>query len=187
MLLHSLIKQNLVFLHLFFMPMIFTVAVQAQDTIPYKVITDGKLKWSDYTGEVDKYSTYWATTYWNVHYKYKIVQFHHDTVTIDLQVWPALQENSWALPDKETTELLQHEQGHYDFALLLTLEFKKEADSTTLLMNNYNRKLDSIFNATLNNIQQMEIQYDNETNHMWNRPAQKRWNDKIADMLKAAE
>jgi len=33
----------------------------------------------------------------------------------------------------------------------------------------------------------MEIQYDKETNHMWNRPAQKRWNDKIADMLKAAE
>lgn len=169
------------------MLLLFSITSKAQDTIPEKLIPDGKLKWSDYTGDIDKHSTYWATTYWNVHYKYRIVQFHQDTVEVDLQVWPALQGNSWVFPNKESAELLQHEQGHYDFARLLTLNFKKEADSTVLLMNNYSRKLDSIFNAALNNIRQMEIQYDNETNHMWNRIEQKRWNKKIGDMLKAAE
>ena len=187
MLLNTLIRQNLASLHLAFILLICGITIKAQDTIPYKIIIDGKLKWSDFTGVIDRNSNFWATTYWNVHYKYKIIQFHMDTVKIDLEVWPALKENSWVLPDKETTELLAHEQGHFDFARLLTLQFKKEAGSTVLLMNNYSRKLDSIFNADLDNIKQMEIQYDNETNHMWNRAAQKRWNKKISDMLQAEE
>ncbi|HEX5152349.1 MAG TPA: hypothetical protein VFW07_12935 [Parafilimonas sp.] len=187
MLLNSLIKQNLAFLHLVCMLLISGIAIKAQDTLHEKLIAGGKLQWSDYTGEVDKHSAYWATTFWYVHYKYKIIQAHGDTVKIDLQVWPALQEKSWVLPDKKSPELLQHEQGHFDLARLLTAEFKKEAGSTALLMNNYSRKLDSIFNAALTNIKQMEIQYDKETNHMWNRDAQERWNKKIADMLEAVE
>jgi len=186
MLLNSLTKQKIAFLYLLFILLISCIAIKAQDTIPDKIIAGGKLEWSDYTGEIDKNSNYWATTHWFVHYKYEIIQFHGDTVKIDLQVWPALQGNSWVLPDKKTTELLQHEQGHFDFARLLSLEFKKEAGSTVLLINNCDRKLDSIFNTTLNNIKQMEIQYDDETNHMWNRTEQKKWNKKIADMLKEA-
>lgn len=186
MLLNSLTKQKIAFLYLLFILLISCIAIKAQDKIPDKIITGGKLEWSDYTGEIDKNSIYWATTHWFVHYKYEIIQFHGDTVKIDLQVWPALQGNSWVLPDKKTTELLQHEQGHFDFARLLSFEFKKEAGSTVLLINNCDRKLDSIFNAALSNIKQMEIQYDDETNHMRNRTEQKKWNKKIADMLKAA-
>jgi len=187
MLLNFFIKQNLVFWHLVFMLLTFSITSIAQDINPERIIPDGKLKWSDYTGKVDQHSTYWSTTYWYVHYKYRVIQLQGDTVKVDLQSWPALQERSWVLPSKRSAELLQHEQGHFDLARLLALEFKQEAGSTVLLRNNYSRKLDSIFNADLYDIKQMEIQYDTETNHMWDRAAQERWNKKIADMIKAAE
>jgi len=184
----SLLKQKITFFLLTFFILICCVLTKAQDTITVsdKRIIGGKLKWSDYTGQVDKSSNYWANTLWNVHYKDTIIQTHGDTVKLDLQVWTALQENSWVLPEKESKELQHHEQGHFDFGRLLALEFEKQADSTVLHINNCRHKLDSIFNSILNNVRQMNVQYDKDTNHMWNRKEQKRWNKKIADMLKAA-
>lgn len=161
--------------------------IKAQDSLQDKLIEDGKLKWSDFAGKRDTISTYWATTNWYVRYKYSINHFQKDTVILDMNVWLFLKANSWVLVDKESDELLQHEQGHFDFARLLALEFKNEASSTVLLFGNYKYKLDSIFNALLTKISQMEIQYDKETNHMWNREEQELWNEKISAMLKEAE
>jgi hypothetical protein len=189
MFINSLLKQKTAFLLLQICLLLAsgTSAVKAQDTIPNKPILNGKLQWNDYSGQVDKNSTYWASTHWYVHYKYKILQYLGDTVIIDLQVWPALKADSWVLPDKKTDELLQHEQGHFDFARLLVLQFKKETDSIVFLKYNYILKLDSIFNSLLNNIVQTEKQYDNETNHMLNKPEQEKWNEKLSLMLKAEE
>ena len=95
-----------------------------------------------------------------------------------------MEKNSWVLPNRKDNELLQHEQGHFDFAILSASEFKKIALSVTLLKSNYVRKIDSVFNATLNKYKQMEIQYDEETNHMLNKKQKMLWNKKFDEMLK---
>jgi hypothetical protein len=181
-------KQKIIFLMLCLcLPVCCISTIKAQDSIPQKIIPEGKLQWSDFMDEADKNSEYWADTYWYVQYKYNILEFRGDTVIINLNVWPSLKTNSWVLPDKETDELLQHEQVHFDFARLVAFKFKNEAGSTILFKYNYPQKLDSIFNSILTNIMQMEKQYDDETNHMLNKPEQQRWNKKIADMLKEEE
>jgi predicted secreted Zn-dependent protease len=95
-----------------------------------------------------------------------------------------LKNDSWVLPDKKSSELLEHEQGHFDFAMLCSREFEKAVRSTTLLKINYPQKIDSIFKATLNKYKQMEIQYDTETNHMFDRSKQAEWNRALETMLK---
>jgi hypothetical protein len=181
----SLPKQNISFILL----IIFLIAgniikVSAQTSDTDKTISDGKLQWDYYTGQVDNNSNYWAMTYWGVYYKYKILPLHGDTVITDLQTWTVLKKNSWILPNRKINELLQHEQGHFDFAILSASEFKKVVFSTILLKNNCAQKIDSVFNATLNKYKQMEIQYDEETNHMLNKKQQMLWNKKFEEMLK---
>ena len=151
-----------------------------------KVIENNKLSWSDFSGPLDETSKYWATTNWRVTYKYKAF-FRKDTATIDLIVTPVLKATSWVLPDKKSDELLVHEQGHFDFGLLVAAEFKKVIKSTVLLRSDYSQKISFIFNHILGNVKQLEIQYDEETNHMKNKKEQLRWNTKISEILKAAQ
>lgn len=149
-----------------------------------KIIVNDKLTWDDFTGQLDETSKYWARTNWRVTYKYKIISTRKDTVAIELNVLPFLKTTSWVLPSKKTDELLVHEQGHFNFALLVAAEFKKTVNSTILLKSDYNQKISFIFNSVLNNVKQMEVQYDEETKHMVNKKEQLRWNIKIDEMLK---
>ena len=151
-----------------------------------EIIENNKLRWSDFAGPIDETSKYWARTNWRVAYKYKAF-FRKDTVTVDLIATPVLKATSWVLPDKKSDELLVHEQGHFDFGLLVAAEFEKAIKSTVLLRSDYSQKISFIFNSIIGNVKQLEIQYDEETNHMKNKKEQLRWNTKISEMLKAAQ
>jgi hypothetical protein len=150
-----------------------------------KVIPGYRLKWEYYTGKADSASGYWAYTYWGVYFHYNILPSNSDTIVINLHTTHVLKNNSWVLVSKESDELLNHEQGHFNLAILCEAEFKKTMDTTTLFRYDYIQKIDATFNAVLKNIRELELQYDNETNHMLNRKEQKIWNDKIESMLKA--
>jgi hypothetical protein len=159
----------------------------AQTESTDKVITDSKLTWNDFAGQVDKDSKYWARTEWRGTYKYRVTSSHQDTVSVELSALPVLKASSWVLPDKKVSELLVHEQGHFNFALLVVAEFKKTVKATPLLKSDCKQKVSFIFNSILNNVKQIEIQYDEETNHMKNKKEQTRWNTKIDEMLKIAQ
>ncbi|GAB2595804.1 hypothetical protein GCM10027190_50020 [Spirosoma areae] len=86
-------------------------------------------------------------------------------------------------PDKKTDELLQHEQGHFNIGQLCALRFNKVIKSTILLKSNYVEKINLIFKSILAEANQMDLQYDEETNHSRNRSEQKKWNQKINSLL----
>jgi hypothetical protein len=162
---------------------ILKVSAQTSDTAG-KTIPDGKLEWKYYIGQIDSNSNYWANTSCGVNYKFRIVPSFTDTVKVVLHSWTVLKNDSWVLPDKKSSELLEHEQGHFDFSILCSLEFEKVVKSTTFLKNNYSQKIDSLFKVTLNKYKLMEIQYDTETNHMFNKNKQAEWNKTLETMLK---
>jgi hypothetical protein len=165
----------------------FITHVAAQASTDDKIISGDTLKWEYFTGKPDSTSNFWATTNWGVYYKYTITSFHADTIKINLKVWHVLKGNSWILPEKESDQLLHHEQGHFNLAILCEDEFKKAIDTTTFLMTGYDQKINLIFNSVLNNIAEMEKQYDKETNHMYNLDEQKQWDEKIKKMIKETE
>jgi predicted secreted Zn-dependent protease len=91
---------------------------------------------------------------------------------------------SWVKPDKRSAELLKHEQGHYNLALLFASEFKRTVDSTTFFIHDHHEKIKALFAAFMEKYKAMQLQYDEETNHMLNRKKQKMWNEKIEELLK---
>jgi hypothetical protein len=171
------------FLFIFATVSLLKVSAQTLDTTG-KTIPDGKLEWKYYTGQIDSNSSYWANTICGINYKFSIVPSFSDTVKVLLHSWTVLKNDSWVLPDKKSSELLEHEQGHFDFSILCSLEFEKVVKSTTFLIINYSQKIDSLFKATLNKYKLLEIQYDTETNHMLDRSKQAEWNKAIETMLK---
>lgn len=164
----------------------FFITVADAQSANDKVIPNDKLKWEYYTGEPDSKSGFWANTLWDVYYQYRVIAIHFDTVKIELNVWHVLKADSWVEKDKESDELLHHEQGHFNTAIILEGQFKKAIDTTTLLISNYAQKIDSTFNAVLKSISVLNAEYDKETDHMWNKEAQQLWDDKIGKMIRNA-
>ncbi len=179
---HSYKQKIFCFLWIIFLHCCCIEATYSQ-TAGDKIIPNDTLKWEYYTEKPDSNSNYWANTLWNVYYTYNIVAVHFDTAKINLQTWHVLKSDSWVLKDKETDELLNHEQGHFNTAMICEAEFKKAIDTTTLLITNYSQKIDSVFNAVLNGIKELNVEYDKETNHMLNKEEQQKWDKKINDMI----
>lgn len=176
-------KQTGKFLLLIFSIVFANVGASAQSDYPNKVIENGKLKWEDFSGPVDPTSKHAAVTYWLVNYKYKILSYRGDTAHVDLQVSTFLKGNSWVLPDQKTDRLLEHEQGHFNVALICALRFKKAIASTVILKSNHAEKINSIFKALISEANQMDLQYDEETRHSLDKVAQMKWNLKLNALL----
>jgi|GEM_PF-3012169 len=151
-----------------------------------RIISGDSLSWAYYSIKSDSDSSYWANTVWAVYYKYKIVSFRFDTVKVELQTTRVLKGESWVLREKQSDELLRHEQVHFNMGILFELEFKYEVASTTLFIDDYGQKVDSVFNAVLKNIMDLNVEYDNETHHMWNKSKQQLWKAKIEEKISKA-
>ncbi|HEY1870408.1 MAG TPA: hypothetical protein VGG71_05080 [Chitinophagaceae bacterium] len=152
-----------------------------------RIVPNGKLEWKYYIGQIDSSSGYWANTHCNVNYRYILTPSTGDTAKIFLYSWAVLQNDSWVKPDKESPELLEHEQGHLNFSMVCSLEFSKAVRSTSFLKTNCRKKIDSIFKTILSKYNRMEIQYDTETNHFFNRVKQAEWNKTLETMLKTLQ
>ncbi len=154
-----------------------------------KLITDRKLAWADFDGKVDAASPFSAMTNWIISYRSHIDSFHADTVFLTFQITPIFNNyTSWVkkekiIKKKASEDLLQHEQGHYDLVIVCAETLRQTLNAATFLKSNYSVKVDSIANATLQLITQIENNYDEETNHMLNTDEQKRWNENIAGLM----
>lgn len=150
-------------------------------------VPTGKIAWSDFVGEVDANSPYWAHTSWRVNYTYRPVSFRHDTVQLSVQVQPLLLTSAcWVRPGQQSDGLLLHEQGHYDMALLLAAIFKKQVGLLVLKRGTYPQQVRELFAGVLEEIKQLEVQYDTETEHRKNAVSQLVWNQKLEALLQAA-
>jgi hypothetical protein len=149
------------------------------------IVPEGRLEWKDFTGEPDLQSGRWASTYTHVYYRYNVRSLRLDTAFIDLRSWPVLERRSWVIRDRESDELLTHEQGHYDLAIYLALKFRKQTDTMTFHLADFRSKIDSTFKSLHEAVTKMELLYDEETNHMLNREAQLRWNKKLDELLQS--
>lgn len=167
---------------IFVLLIVFTIGATGQN-IDGKLITDRKLTWSDFPGVPDAQSKYDAMTYWNVKYSYRYSWAQSDTVSVAFTVQPLLKEQSWVKKNKKSDELLRHEQGHYDLAIICAELLRQNLAKGIYLKDNYAKVIDSIFQLTMQQVREMEEQYDAETNHMLRRDEQERWNQKIATLL----
>lgn len=159
-------------------------AVAAITLAPVCVAADGSglierrtLSWADFRASPDGSSPFDAYTWWDVHYDYTWTAGPADSAVVTVTVTNRLTEESWVkrpLPANQAT-LLVHEQGHYDFSVLVALEFRRVVSGTRFSRSGVGRELAGLFDATLQGFKAIELRYDEETAHGADLETQARW------------
>lgn len=141
-----------------------------------------KVHWADFQGSPDMASQYDAQVYSGIHYSFSY-QHQGSNTALKYEVHsfinPAL---SWSKREKQSAELLAHEQLHYDISELYARKMRK-ALASYKLSKHAKADIEKLFNRINTERKRMQAKYDAETEHSKNRPAQKSWELFVASEL----
>jgi uncharacterized protein YecT (DUF1311 family) len=79
--------------------------------------------------------------------------------------------------------VLRHEQHHFDITYLSTLAFIKKLKQANFTIDNYQKKLQSIYTTAMQDMEKLQHQYDGETMNGQLKEEQLAWNKKIDEQL----
>jgi len=147
-----------------------------QDTIRWS--PHYKLKWSDFTAAPDTIPGVFAMTSSGIKYKYSLT----DTLLTFSVVAFFDRNRSWKIA-YATSDMLSHEQLHFDitefFARKLKLELARlKPDRVT-----GRKAVMDLVQRVMDEYNQVQLQYDDETDQGKNLAMQKLWQDKIDALL----
>lgn len=147
-----------------------------------KIFIDGTegnrpLVWAHFKGTPDEQSEFFANTFWHMGFAMSDIRFHNDTAIlkgyeVNLEFEPS---KSWVKKGKETADLLKHEQGHFDIAIICQREIIHAINQSVFVKATLQAKLGEVFNGILEKYKKMENQYDEETNHSIDTAQQEKW------------
>ena len=84
----------------------------------------------------------------------------------------------------KTDYILTHEQGHFDIAEIFARKLNKLMKEYNFDWNTYRQDLKKIYQDVLDEKEDMQNKYDEETNHSINKEKQEEWLKKISGKLK---
>ncbi len=90
---------------------------------------------------------------------------------------------SWMKEHGKNEYILRHEQHHFDITYLSTLAFIKRLNEADFTIKNYQEKLKAIYSTTMQEMEQLQHQYDEETHNGQLKEEQLSWNRKIDERL----
>ncbi len=96
-----------------------------------------------------------------------------------------LKDASWVRPGSRDEYGLNHEQRHFDLVKLVAERFKRKVLADTLTVEDYDGQIGYEYLESYREMNRVQEQYDDETQHGLNREAQDRWNRRIDEELKA--
>lgn len=139
-----------------------------------------KLTWKDFKGKINDFDQRASAI------TYSIVDFQAE-ITNDFVVLTAravfIKDESWA-EKNNTDNLLKHEQVHFDMTELRVREIKKAfAETTFTSYDDFNKRLDDIYDNISDKYDAYDGLYDKETVHSTNIEEQLRWNKKVEKEL----
>jgi hypothetical protein len=96
-----------------------------------------------------------------------------------------LKNSTWVRDLALNDYSLNHEQRHFDIARLITERFKRKLTPETLTLTDYNSEIQYQFIESFRDMNELQKQYDRETQHGINQAAQAYWNQKIDAELRS--
>ena len=155
--------------------------------VTFKEIKDRKLEWSDFIGKPDYSKDYVSLLqiYFNYNtdssYNYALPgQTYEDYVEPNLVMSYSISSNSWVKLSQATDEILNHEQTHWNIAVMCGLQFEKDVRSKRPWARyNWRMTVDSMFFKMVEGYYKVQNQYDEDTNHGLNKTQQKNWDSKV--------
>lgn len=155
--------------------------IKAQPELEVMVIDYRPLTWDDYQGKPEKKSPYHAVTRASVgyHYEYDIVDGELD-IYFEIQPYfiPSL---SWVR--YQNPELLAHEQVHYDIIKLFACDLRQQLKNTDFSTENFIDEIEVIVTQLSEYYTELQLRYDEETEHGKNKEQQRLWEVHIYEEL----
>ena len=163
--------------------------------------SNDSLEWSDFQGAVPQNSQYAAETgyvfgykdlSWRQYFAEDGCVFVITSVQVDAYV---NRDKSWVKDGSQSFELLMHEQGHANILHVKALELGKALWGLVGIPHScpdndpdkvdaeVKRMVDAIYNPISDSHEQMQDEYDSDTDHGVDSDEQRRWNKKISDIL----
>jgi len=91
---------------------------------------------------------------------------------------------AWVKPEGRTAFALNHEQRHFDIVKVVARHFKQALIAMKLPVDNYDGYINVQYLDSYREMNLLQEQYDNETNHGTNQYYQQEWNTKIDGWLR---
>ncbi len=104
--------------------------------------------------------------------------FRVDTITVRVSVNSSA---SWVVRTAQNTDLLQHEQGHYDIQALGARELYNRASNVSEgSVRDLQQRISEIGAEVQRKVDRANSRYDSETNHSRNRTQQLSWDRRLS-------
>ncbi|WP_420146839.1 hypothetical protein [Spirosoma sp.] len=153
------------------------------DTVNYN--PDRKLVWADFKAEPRRGSHYAAEVFTSFAYEGKST-VKDGVIILNLTAKAyMLKKSSWGRADARNAYALNHEQRHFDIVKVIAERFKRKIQANILTLEDYNSQMQYEFLESFREMNRLQTQYDDETNHSLNQAAQERWNQKIDAELRS--
>ncbi len=141
-----------------------------------------KLTWLDFKAKPPSVTRAAATTASGISYQFSTI-YEGNVMQVDFTVeahfYP---DKSWYKKELCDDVILSHEQLHFDISELFARKMRAQLSSTKFT-SNIKREIQKIYKTTLQELNDFQNTYDNETNFSRNLEAQLRWNVKIKKEL----
>ncbi len=151
-----------------------------EDTVYYAV--DRPLTWSDFR-ERPRLERYAASVFPNFAYESRsqvIDGILHIDITMKVYMIP---DYSWVKDHARDAYSLNHEQRHFDIAKLVAERFKQKIQPDSLTIEDFSSIIQWQYIDSYREMNHLQEQYDQETQHGTNQAAQERWNQRIDEEL----
>ena len=135
---------------------------------------DRTIDWTDFKGIPNPSSPFDAEANSGVRYTYTFTT-RGNTAQVNFEVNSFFNaEESWIKTQKQTDFLLEHEQLHFDISELHARKLKK-AFSEYQFSKSPKKEIEKIFNKINKERAEMQVRYDEESDHSKNKLEQTRW------------
>ena len=164
-------------LTLLLLPLSYASFGQAKDEELISWNPEKKLTWADYKGQAknDTDAAASTATYLGIEYNFNNKGFDYK-ITCSFS-----KTKSWGL--HKTDYILVHEQGHFDIAEIFARQLNKKMSEYKFNKNNFKDDLKKIYLTITSEKEEMQNDYDRETNHSINKEKQAEWLSKIDKLL----
>jgi hypothetical protein len=136
-----------------------------------------RLTWNDYKGKADPSTGAAASTA-----TYLGIDYNFSPAGLSYKITCSFSKTrSWGLHKNE--HILNHEQGHFDIAEIFARKLNMQMTAYKFNRNTYQQDLKKIYQDIVNEKEEMQNTYDEETDHSIKKDKQEEWLVKIGKML----
>jgi hypothetical protein len=140
-----------------------------------------KLSWDDFKGTPPPDATNAALTSSGI-----LINFNYNNKSLDFDITCNFDKTkSWGRIKND--HILAHEQGHFDITEIHARKLYKRLKEYRFNKSTVSKDIHELYQAVVNELQQMQHDYDRETDHSRNFFQQKNWLEKIQAELNSSQ